>query len=43
MKNVKEQNLEELLEAAGFTFTAVDRCPEPACEACVGQDLSAAA
>jgi hypothetical protein len=43
MKNVKEQSLEELLDAAGFDFTVVDGCPDPTCEVCAGHGLSVAA
>ncbi|MDJ0952930.1 MAG: hypothetical protein QNJ81_04565 [Acidimicrobiia bacterium] len=41
MKN--EQSIEELLEAAGFEFSVVERCPDPACEVCGSRDLPAAA
>ena len=29
MKN--DTNIEELLQAAGFDFDTVDRCPDPGC------------
>jgi len=38
-----EHNLEELLEAAGFDFVVVERCPDPDCELCASPDLPVAA
>ncbi len=43
MKNVKTESLEELLEAAGFQFEVVDRCPHPRCEVCRPTEVSKAA
>ncbi|MCP3997154.1 MAG: hypothetical protein GY722_19160 [bacterium] len=49
MKNVtkknlqKEETIESLLEAAGFDFTVVERCPELGCELCTSSELPAAA
>ena len=37
------ESIEELLAAAGFDFTVVDRCPYQACELCSRDDLPAAA
>ena len=36
-------DLEGLLEAAGISFTVVDRCPDPVCAVCVQKELSAVA
>lgn len=35
--------LENLLAAAGFDFSVVDRCPDPGCEICTDGELAAAA
>ena len=35
--------IETLLANAGLDFTVVDRCPHPACDICVDQEVSAAA
>lgn len=49
MKNVTTNNMqtdetvEELLVAAGFDFTVVERCPEPNCHLCNHADLPVAA
>ena len=36
-------NIEELLDAAGFDYVAVERCPHPACEICTEHAMAAAA
>ncbi|MGA9597231.1 MAG: hypothetical protein WBV06_13810 [Acidimicrobiia bacterium] len=36
-------DIEQLLDEAGFDFTVVDRCPDPACEVCTGHEVSVAA
>jgi hypothetical protein len=38
-----DSDVEQLLAAAGFDFTVVSRCPDPACPICAARDLSAAA
>lgn len=44
VKNVqREETIEDLLEAAGFDFAVVDRCPEPDCHLCSQTNLAAAA
>lgn len=35
--------LENLLAAAGFDFSVVDRCPHPGCDICSKDELAAAA
>jgi hypothetical protein len=41
MENAK--NIEELLAAAGFSFTVVDRCPDLTCVICRGRAIAEAA
>jgi hypothetical protein len=36
-------DFEALLEAAGFDFVVVDRCPHAACEICAGSQVPFAA
>lgn len=44
MNNVRtEETIEAMLEAAGFDFAVVSRCPEPSCDLCEQAELSAAA
>jgi hypothetical protein len=44
VKNVqREETIEDLLEAAGFDFAIVQRCPETGCHLCSQTDLAAAA
>jgi len=38
-----EQSIEELLEAAGFDFAVVERCPDPDCELCASPEFPIAA
>lgn len=40
---IENTSIEELLEAAGFDFAFVERCPHPLCEVCTGTALPAAA
>ena len=39
----REETIEDLLEAAGFDFAVVERCPEPDCHLCSETDLATAA
>lgn len=38
-----EKNIEELLTAAGFSFTVVDRCPDLTCARCRSNEIARAA
>ncbi len=37
------KNIEELLTAAGLSFTLVDRCPDPVCPVCQRDEVARAA
>ena len=41
MENKK--GIEELLAEAGFSFTVVECCPDPACAVCRSSDVAQAA
>ncbi|MDJ0663405.1 MAG: hypothetical protein QNJ75_02515 [Acidimicrobiia bacterium] len=38
-----KMSIEELLAAAGFSFTVVERCPDSACAVCRGNEVARAA
>jgi len=38
-----QKSIEQLLEAAGFSFTVVDRCPDPTCVVCRSNEIGKAA
>ena len=42
-KGHPDETLEDLLAAAGLSFTVVDQCPEPSCLLCGDARLSTAA